>query len=67
MRIGNPGTFVCKGKGSDRGMHHWRRMPGWDEEPRAQCIRCELVLDGEDAQDVFRGAETPIGQIKRAW
>jgi hypothetical protein len=46
-------------------MHRWRRLEpeGPGERLKAECVNCELVLEGEDALDVFSGAETPIGQL----
>lgn len=57
MRPGSPAVYRCK-KSGDRGMHRWTRTA-----EGAQCTFCEIALTGEDAADVFRGAETPIGAI----
>lgn len=39
-------------------MHCWSRV-----DDGAICTFCNLHLTGEDGEDVFHGAETPIGQI----
>lgn len=59
MRPGSPAVYACKRSG-DRGMHKWQRT-----SEGARCMFCKLVLTGDDADDVFRGPATPIGQIPR--
>lgn len=73
MRIGSPATYKCKSK-LNRGMHRWARVmeldrvnkAAWEADParRAQCLNCGLIVRGEDAADIFKGAETPIGKLR---
>lgn len=58
MRPDSPAVYVCK-RSRNRGMHCWRRTA-----TGAQCTFCAIELTGEDAADVFRGAETPIGMLE---
>ncbi len=59
MRPSSPAVYACR-KSKNRGMHRWRR-----EGADAVCTFCGISVTGEDADDVFRGAPTPIGQVRR--
>ncbi len=59
MRPGSPACYACP-KSKDRGMHTWTRIEGG-----ARCLSCKLELFGEDGEDVFHGARTPIGELRR--
>jgi hypothetical protein len=62
MRSGSPAVYLC-GKSKDRGMHKWTRS-----DAGAKCVFCGIELTGDDAEDVFRGTRTPIGELAdRQW
>lgn len=73
MRPGSPATYECK-RSQRGGMHRWQRSnpelerSEWLKRPGAEtaatCSWCGLTVFGEDAKDIFRGAETPIGQVR---
>jgi hypothetical protein len=73
MRLGSPATYECR-KSKRAGMHKWARVMGgkittkeaWERHAsrEARCMFCGLTIEGEDAADVFRGAPTPIGQVR---
>lgn len=60
MRHDNPACYTCP-KSGNRGMHKWRRNAGG-----AVCLFCQMQLTGDHAAEVFVGAETPIGKVRKA-
>lgn len=53
MRKNNPAVYECpKGKSK---LHTWKRVEG--SSGKAVCVECDLVLNREDADEVFDEGE----------